>query len=263
MTVSFLGTKGGTGTTVMAVNVAAEMRRLSTRTTALVDLKPAPGDVALYLGVHPRQTLTHLLDRLAWRDPGLMREFLVSHPCGVDVLAAGEEWGRPSQKDAEGVEATLHALEAMYEFVFVDAGSTLTAASAVALQASDLVVLVANPDVPCLRNLRRLRDAVCLAGVSGDRLRVLINRASDAGVVSTAQIEAVLGVTIDWSVPSDYRTASAAVTSGLPVRMIRATGLQQRLEAVARGIAGDAYALSPAAAITATVAPSAASGASQ
>ena len=122
MTVTFLGTKGGTGTTTMTVNVGAELRRTTARPTVLVDMKAAPGDVALYLGVRPRYTLTHLLDRMAWRDPGLLSGYLSSHACGVDVLAAGDEWGRPSARDAEGLEATLHASRASHAFVIVDAG---------------------------------------------------------------------------------------------------------------------------------------------
>jgi pilus assembly protein CpaE len=263
MTVTFLGTKGGVGTTTMTVNVGAELRRLTGRPTVLVDVKAAPGDLALYLGVRARYTLTHLLDRMAWRDAGLIDGYLSPHPCGVEVLAAGDEWGRPNDKDAEGVDATLLALRASHPVVVVDAGSALTASAAAALQASDLVVLVANPDVPCLRNLQRLIDAVRLSGVSGDRLRVLLNRASDDGVVSVAQIEGVLGMTIDWSVPSDYRTVSAAVTSGEPVRTVRGSDLQRHFEAVARAIAGESYGAAPGPNSSAMVAPRAASGASQ
>lgn len=263
MTVSFLGTKGGTGTTTMAVNLGAEIRRVTDRTTVVVDLKPAPGDVALYLGLRPRFTLTHMLDKLAWRDVGLLHGMLTPHGCGVDVLAAGDEWGRPGGRDAEGVDAALSCLRATHQWVIVDAGSTLTPASAVALQSSDMVVLVANPDVPCLRNLQRLLDAVRLSGVSGDQLRVLLNRASDHDALSIAQIESVLGLTLDWRIPSDYRTVSAAITSGTPVRAVRSGDLPRYLEAVARAIGGETYEVPSLPTSSTTVAPREDSGASQ
>jgi pilus assembly protein CpaE len=263
MTVSFLGTKGGTGTTTMAVNLGAEIRRVTDRTTVVVDLKPAPGDVALYLGLRPRFTLTHMLDKLAWRDVGLLHGMLTPHGCGVDVLAAGDEWGRPGGRDAEGVDAALSCLRATHQWVIVDAGSTLTPASAVALQSSDMVVLVANPDVPCLRNLQRLLDAVRLSGVSGDQLRVLLNRASDHDALSIAQIESVLGLTLDWRIPSDYRTVSAAITSGTPVRAVRSGDLPRYLEAVARAIGGETYEVPSLPTSSTTVAPREDSGAAQ
>jgi pilus assembly protein CpaE len=245
MTVSFLGTKGGTGTTTMAVNLGAEIRRQTTRSTVLVDLKPAPGDLALFLGLRPRFTLAHVLDKQAWRDVGVLHGLLTPHACGVDVLAAGEEWGRPAARDAEGVDATLSCLRATHEWVVMDVGSTLTPATAVALQSSDLVVLVANPDVPCLRNVQRLLDAVRLSGVSADQLRVLLNRASDHDALSVTQIESVLGLSLDWRIPSDYRSVSAAITSGVPVRSVRGGELVRHLEAVARAIGGDQYEAPP------------------
>ena len=41
MIVTFLGTKGGTGTTTMAVNCAADIRRITDRPTLLADVKQA------------------------------------------------------------------------------------------------------------------------------------------------------------------------------------------------------------------------------
>ena len=68
--------------------------------------------------------------------------------------------------------------------------------STTALQVSDAIMLVANPDVPCLRNLQRIIDAVKAVGVPSERLKIVLNRASDFGVLSTAQIERVLGFNI-------------------------------------------------------------------
>jgi pilus assembly protein CpaE len=123
--------------------------------------------------------------------------------------------------------------------VIIDVGSTLSTCGATALQSSETVMLVANPDVPCLRNLQRLIDAVKLTGVGGDRLKIVLNRASEFGGTSTGQIERVLGLAIDYSITSDYRTIASAVNSGVPVSALRGSAeLQQQLEAVARALCG-------------------------
>ena len=238
MIVSFLGTKGGTGTTTLAVNGAADIRRLTRRPTLVVDLKNGPGDVALFLGLRPRHTLLTALDHLAWIDPPSLRRFIVEHECGLHVLAAGDDYGRPGPRDAESVEHLLRAMNDVYEYVIIDAGSTLLMATKAALQSSDAIMLVANPDVPCLRNLQRIVDAVKAAGVSGERLRIILNRASEFGVLSTVQIERVLGFAIAHAVTSDYRTVASAVNSGVPVSALKATELNSQLDAIARALAG-------------------------
>src|SRR4051812_47198244 len=183
MIVSFLGTKGGTGTTTLAVNCAADLRRITNRSTLVVDLKSGTGDVALFLGLRPRHSLLNALDHLVWIDPPMLSRYIVEHDCGLHVLAAGDDFERPSPRESDGVEQTLRALNSIYDFVIVDVGSSLMTAK-VALQVSDAILLVANPDVPCLRNLQRLIDGVKSAGVPGERLQIILNRASEFGVLS-------------------------------------------------------------------------------
>jgi pilus assembly protein CpaE len=236
MIVSYLGTKGGTGTTTLAVNGAADIRRLTQRSTVIVDLKNGPGDVALFLGLRPRHSLLTALDHLAWIDPGMLSRYVIEHECGLHVLAAGDEFGRPGARDVDAVEQILRALKAVYDFVILDVGTLLMTPASVALQLSDEILLVANPDVPCLRNLQRLIDAMKASGVPGERLQIVLNRASEFGVLPTAQIERVLGLNISFSVNSDYRTVASAVNSGVPVSALRASELTAQLDAIARSI---------------------------
>jgi pilus assembly protein CpaE len=237
MLVTFLGTKGGTGTTTLAVNAAALLRQATARSTVIVDLADGPGDVALFLGLRPKQTLLDMIDHRCWMDPAGARRLVTEHTCGLHVVASGEEFGRPSAKDAEGVDQLLRHLTGGYDYAIVDSGSRLTTSAAASLPLSDLVVLVANPDVPCLRNLQRLIDAVRLAGVPSDRLRIVLNRASEFGVLSTPQIERVLGLTIDFAVGSDYRTVAAALNSGVPVSALRPSELLSQMATLARALA--------------------------
>lgn len=239
MIVSYLGTKGGTGTTTLAVNAAADIRRLTRKPTVIVDLKTGPGDVSLFLGLRPRHSVLQAIDHLSWLEPGAVSKYVAHHECGLHVLPAGDDFGRPAPRDVDGIEQMLRCLNALYDFVIIDVGSTLSTCGATALQLSETVMLVANPDVPCLRNLQRLIDAVKLTGVGGDQLKIVLNRASEFGVLSTAQIERVLGLGIDYSVTSDYRTIASAVNSGVPVSALRgAAELHQQLDAMARALCG-------------------------
>ena len=238
MIVSYLGTKGGTGTTTLAVNGAADIRRITNRSTVIVDLKNGPGDVALFLGLRPRHSILTALDHLAWIDPLMLSRYVVEHECGLHVLAAGDEYGRPGVRDVDAVEQTLRALNSIYDFVILDIGTSLMMPAAAALQLSDTIMAVANPDVPCLRNLQRLIDAVKTAGVPVERLKVILNRASEFGVLSSSQIERVLGFNISHTVNSDYRTVASAVNSGVPVSALRVSEINSQLDTIARAIAG-------------------------
>ncbi len=236
MIVTFLGTKGGTGTTTMAVNCAADVRCLTGRRTLIADVKQSPGDVAVFLGLRPRYSVIDLIDQQGWSDAALASRFVTVHDCGLHVLAASEGYGRPNARDAEGVDQALRCLGSVYDIVTIDAGTTLTAPAIAALTVSDLVMLVANPDVPCLRNLQRLTDALRLAGVAPERLRIVLNRTSDVGVLLPSQIERALGRPIDFQVVSDYRTFATAMNNGVPVASLRPAEVTPQLDAIVRAI---------------------------
>jgi pilus assembly protein CpaE len=244
MIVTFLGTKGGTGTTTLAVNCAADLRRLSNRPTLIADIKAGPGDVAVFLGLRPRYSIVDLIDQLGWMDRALAGRFITEHDSGVHVLAASDGFGRPASRDAEPVEHTLRAYSSVYDNVIVDAGCTLNPCAAAALALADVVMLVANPDVPCLRHLQRYGDALRLAGVAPERVRIVLNRTSDNGVLKAAQIEKALSRTIDYQVPSDYRTVASAVNAGVPISSLRTTELHAHITTIARALCDPARAAS-------------------
>jgi len=118
----------------------------------------------------------------------------------------------------------------------------MTACAAVALTMSDVVMLVANPDMPCLRNLQRYGDALRLTGVAPERVRIVLNRTSENGVLPVGEIEKVLNRTIDHQLPSDYRTVAAALSTGVPVSCLRSTELHVQITAMARSLVGRAAA---------------------
>jgi pilus assembly protein CpaE len=224
------------------VNCAAELCRASGRRVIVVDLKSGNGDVGLFLGLRSRFTLLDLLDQSGWLDAAVIPGLMPRHDCGLDALLAADDFGRPSPSDAPAIERVIEMLQRTYDFVVIDAGSALSSCSAAALHVSTQVLLVANPDVPCLRNLQRLRDMVRLIGVPEERLRVVLNRTSDIEVLTVSQIEDALGRRVDYRFTSDYRTVAAALNTGVPVAWVRASALKGELERFARSLTDSARA---------------------
>ena len=93
-----------------------------------------------------------------------------------------------------------------------------------ALYAADTVFLVANPDVPSIRNAQRLVDRVRQLGAGSERVKILLNRVSDQNLIAPKQIETALGYGIHHAFSSDYRTVSTALNSGVPLALVESLG---------------------------------------
>ncbi len=236
VTMVFFGTKGGAGTTTVSVNCAVELARLTKRQTLIVDLKAGFGEVALFLGVRPRYTVLDALESLHRLDKDFLRELCAKHKSGLEILAGSEQFERPGAQDAGAVEELFRVVGKSHDYVVVDAGNQINSCSIAALYAADTIFVVATPDVPSVRNAQRLVDRVRQLGVGGERIRILLNRASDQHMIGQKQIETALGYGIHHTFTSDYRTVSTALNSGVPLALANQSEIASQFDAFTRQI---------------------------
>ena len=235
-TLVFFGAKGGAGTTTVAVNCGVELARVSTRSTVIVDLKTGLGEVSLFLGVRPRYTLLDAVDNLHRLDREFLRELVVKHKSGLEILSGSDQFDRPGASDGGAIEELLRLLGRQYEYIVIDAGSQINSCTVPALYAADTMFLVANPDVPSVRNAQRLLDRVRQLGACGERVRILLNRAAEPFPIPPRQIENALGHPIHHTFPSDYKTVSTALNSGVPLTLAGGSEIAAQFDTFIRRI---------------------------
>jgi pilus assembly protein CpaE len=235
-TLVFFGAKGGAGTTTLAVNCAVELARLSKRSTIILDLKPGLGEVALFLGIRQRYSLIDALDNLHRLDKEFLKELVVKHKSGLDILGGSDNFDRPGAADAGPLEEVFRLLGRQYEYIVIDAGSQINSVAVAALYTADTMFLVANPDVPSVRNAQRLLDRVRQLGACGERVRVLLNRAAEPYPIPPKQIEGALGHPIHHTFASDYKTVSTALNSGVPLALTGDSEIAAQFDAFTRQI---------------------------
>lgn len=237
-TLVFFGAKGGAGTTTVAVNCAVELARLTKRQAIIIDLKACLGEVALFLGVRPRFTVLDAIENLHRLDRDFLKELVVRHKSGLEILAASEQFDRPNAQDAGAIEELFRALSRSHDYIVVDAGNAINSVSLAALYAADNIFLVTNPDVPSVRNSQRLVERVRQLGASAERIRIVLNRFSEAQMIGPKQIETALGYSIDHTFPSDYKSVSTALNSGVPLALSNNSELANQFDKFTRQIIG-------------------------
>ena len=239
-TLAFLGAKGGTGATTMAVNCAVELARQTKRATVIVDLKPSVGEVALFLGVRARFTLLDAMENLHRLDRDFLRELVAKHKSGLNILAGSEEFDRPNGQDIGAIEELMRVLGGIYDFIVLDAGGLINACSLSVLYGADTVFLVVNPDVPSIRNAQRIVHRIGQLGAGCERVQILLNRVSEQHLIAPKQIETALGHSIALTFPSDYGTVSSVLNSGVPLTLSNHSELANQFGKLTRQILGQA-----------------------
>ena len=87
---SFLGVKGGVGTTTLAVNFAGVLAQRK-QTVVLVDLDLTANDCAMQLGTSPQHSLTEVGENLSRMDQALFEGFVTRDPLGFFMVGPPDQ----------------------------------------------------------------------------------------------------------------------------------------------------------------------------
>lgn len=204
--------KGGVGTSTIAAFMALSLATRTKSNVALVDLDLQFGDLGVILDVQSPNSLVDLAAQDVI-DQTAIDEVLVRHSSGVRVLTAPEVIADAEQVDPEKVLRMLNQLRQHFAYVVVDTWSFLEDVTMTALQAADRVILVATPEVPALRDLRRMMTEKSQLGLD-QRGMVVVNRYSTRFGLQVPEIETALGVRVAMTLASEGMAITQAVNQG-------------------------------------------------
>jgi pilus assembly protein CpaE len=217
------------------VNTAASFARSSDSSTLLVDLHLVHGDAALFLGTEPRFSVLDALENAHRVDESFFSGLVEKTKAGVHLLASSN---RPlhGSVDPNRTRSLLEFATRKYRFTVIDVPRS-DFSMLDALDPVTSIVVVTNQEVSALRSAALTAETL-RQRYGGQRVRVAINRFDKNSVVSTQDIERLIGEPIKHLIPSDYRVAVEAVNTGRPVVMDKDGKLASAIRGFANDLAG-------------------------
>jgi pilus assembly protein CpaE len=238
--VTVFSPKGGTGKTVVAVNLATAIAKREGKRTLLLDLDLQFGDAAIGLGIEPEKTIYDLVVAPGELDPEKVAGYVTKHPCGLDLLPAPL---RPEDAElvVEGkVTSLLEVVRTAYDVIVVDTSPFFHGPMLATLDRSDELLVLCGLDVPTLKNVRLALQTLELLSFPTSRIRYVMNRANTNVGLKTREVEEALKVKISSELPSD-RLVPLSVNRGNPVVLAEPrSDFSRAIGALAKEIAAQA-----------------------
>jgi pilus assembly protein CpaE len=220
LVVGVLSATPGAGVTTVATHLAFTWAEAYHGRVTLAELGRDTPSLAAALDVEPAFTtadVASVADRL---DADLLRAALVRHEGGVQVLAQSpDSLGGPALP-ARAVRRLAVLLRNLSRVAVLDLGHALGDEHFEALRVCDRVVLVVRPDVPGLRQARRLLEECRLRGVPRERLWPVVNRHGQKGQVPWQDAEEALGVRFVAYLPDDAARLNQSLNLGRPLGLV-------------------------------------------
>lgn len=210
------GSKGGVGTTTIAVNLSTNLRELNiSPSVALIDMNLIFGEIPIFLNLETSFNWGEVARNISRLDSTYLMSILSKHSSGVYVLPSPTGLDGVNVATPEIIEKLLGEMREVFDFVIVDGGQSFDDISLKIIKMSDILLLVAILSLPCLTNVKRLLWTLQKLGYpQRENIRIIGNRYHKKSLISLKEAEQSINQKIFWLVPNDYTTTMSAINQG-------------------------------------------------
>lgn len=215
--------KGGVGCTTLATNLAIALNSNYTP-TVLVDTDLQFGDVTAFMNLQARYSIADLAaENMEYVDEEMIRGMLVEHASGVSVLAAPPKPEMADEVTVEGVIQVLEALKKDFPYIVVDTDSYLNEITLAVLEAAELIVIIATPDIPSVKNTRALFDTFIQLDIPLDSVVLVLNQVERKDAIRAEKVAGNLKQTVTVEIPFDRESVKGTINRGEPLLLNQKT----------------------------------------
>mgnify|MGYP002761788136 CR=1 FL=1 len=227
--------KGGTGKTTVTSNIGAALTQFGTDTIVL-DANLTNPNLGFHLGIPLYPNTLH--DVL--KGEAHITEAMYIHNSGLRVVPAGLSIEDLVDTSPDNLSDVLLDTVGEPDFVLVDSAAGLGNESINAIEASDEVLVVTNPNLPAVTDALKTVNIAEEAGT--DVLGVVVNRKTGhESELGEDEIESMLGHDVIMEVPEHEKVQEALAVKKPMVHHEPDHHVSERFKAVAAEVAGMEY----------------------
>lgn len=210
------GTKGGSGKSFIATNLAIDLLDNKKNRVVLFDLNYQFGDVAIMLDLSPRHTIYDIVSVFDQLDEEMLSDFLTIHNSGMKVLPAPIDPTQNESISAEMTKKIVDMLSKISDFVVIDTPSGFSDDVLTLLDEMDYICMVAGMDVPSIKNLKITLQLLDQLKFPKEKIIIILNHVDSKVGITLDEIEDTLERKIDITIPSD-KIVPLTVNRGIPI----------------------------------------------
>jgi pilus assembly protein CpaE len=216
--------KGGLGKTSISTNIAVALAQQGNSSVALIDLNLQLGDVATFLDLNPKYTISDISKNIERLDEDYIRSSFEKYNFPrqapkhtVYVLADPISVEQCEEISAEHINTIITLCKNFFDFVVIDLSSSLDNKTITAIDLSDHVLLVTLANLPSIKSANRVLSLFKELGYKEDKIKVILNRYSKNDEITPEDIEDVLKKEIYFNIDNNYQLMCNSINKGEPV----------------------------------------------
>jgi pilus assembly protein CpaE len=217
--VTVINSKGGSGASFVAANLAYALSQEKNTRSILVDFDLQFGGLSRYLDLYPKRGLVAALDATEDMDEVSAEAYITTHSSGLRLLAAPTERLLLSRDvPAQQVESLLQILQLNNDYVVVDLPRRLDMLSAAVLEHSDQILMMVQQSLAHISDAARMIQLLTKElAVPMDRIKLVLNRHNKNALIDENDIKKALKIERISIIPNQYKMIAESIDSGIPL----------------------------------------------
>jgi pilus assembly protein CpaE len=207
--ITVFGAKGGIGKTTISTNLATALGRHTNSSIAIIDMDTRFGDVAIMMDVVVEYSIADVGRNIDSVDRESIKEFLVSHSSGVDILPAPlhpTEW---RSLTPQHITKVIDLLAQTHDYVIIDTPGAFNELVATALENAHIILLITSMDIASIKDTALALEMLRAAAVSEDKVKLIINHSTASNSLRPEDVQRVLEYEVFWRIPHDVAVSNS------------------------------------------------------
>lgn len=209
--------RGGVGCSTLAASLAIAIHEQTNSKVLLMEGKLYFGHLDVLLNVRPRNNLADLIPHASSIDEGLVRDVISEHISGIHILLAPSDLQVAQGIRPQDMFTVISKIQRFFDYIVIDAGSTLNENTVTLMDFADRVLVVATPDLAALHDASRFIRISQTLAYPNEKILLVLNQANRPGGVKPKEIKSVLHWAIFAEIPEDSINATRSINRGIPI----------------------------------------------